>query len=64
MSEPESLKINFPSPIIPRNSGLLSYEMINEVHSKGKLNTASVASELGGEVYGILALTLPPATYL
>ena len=64
MTDSETVKLNFPFPIIPKNPGLPTYKVISEVHSKGKANAASIASELGGGSHGLLGLTLSTATYL
>ena len=64
MTDSENIKSNFPFPLIPKNPGLPDFKSINEVHSKGKANASSVASELGGGTHGLLGLTLSPATYL
>ena len=48
MTDSEHIKSNFPFPILPRQPGLPDYHSINEAHTKGKANAASVASELGG----------------
>jgi hypothetical protein len=63
MTDSENIKSNFPFPILPRQPGLPDYHSINEAHTKGKANAASVASELGGGAHGLLGLTLSPATF-
>ena len=63
MTDSENIKANFPFPLIPRNPGLPNFNIINEVHSKGKANASSVASELGGGTHGLLGITLSPGTY-
>ena len=64
MTDSENIKANFPFPLIPRQPGLPDFTIINEVHTKGKANASSVASELGGGAHGLLGITLSPATYL
>ena len=64
MTDSDSIKANFPYPIIPREPGLPDFKKINEVHTKGKANCASVPSTLGGGAHGLLGLGLTPATYL
>ena len=64
MTDSESIKANFPYPIIPREPGLPDFQKINEVHTKGKANCASVPSTLGGGAHGLLGLGLTPTTYL
>ena len=60
MSDFKSIRLNFPSPIIPKNPGLPNYKVISEVNFKGKANTASIASELEGGSHGLLGLILSP----
>ena len=36
MTDSETIKANFPVPIIPREPGLPGSQKINEVHGKGK----------------------------
>ena len=64
MSDSETIKHNFPFPIIPREPGLPDFEKINGVHAKGKANCASVQSTLGGGSHGLLGLALTAPTYL
>ena len=64
MSDSESIKLNFPFPIIPQNPGLPNYKVMSEVYSKVKVNAASIASELGGRAHDLIGLTLIPVTYL
>ena len=64
MRHSENIKTNFPFPILPRRPALHNCTIINEVHFKGKLNSSSVASELGGGSHGYLWITLSPAMYL
>ena len=64
MTDSESIRANFPYPIIPREPGLPDFKKINEVHTKGKANCASVPSTLGGGTHGLLGLGLTPTTYL
>ena len=64
MTDSESIRANFPYPLIPREPGLPDFKKINEVHTKGKANCASVASTLGGGAHGLLGLGLTPTTYL
>ena len=60
MSNSENIKSNLPFPILPRSPGLPNYMIINEIHTKGRANASSVASELGEGAHGLLGLTLPP----
>ncbi len=64
MIDSESIKHNFPFPIIPREPGLPDFQKINEVHKKGKANAASVSATLGGGAHGLLGLGLLLPTYL
>ena len=48
MTDSEQIKGNFPFPIFPRHAGLPDYHIVNEAHTKGKANSASISSELGG----------------
>ena len=64
MSDSETIKQNFPFPIIPREPGLPYFLKIKSVHKKGKANAASVSSTLGGGAHGLLGLGLSPPTYL
>ena len=64
MTDSESVKQNFPFPIIPRESGLPNFQQINGLHGKSKANMASVSSTLGGGAHGLLGLGLSPPTYL
>ena len=48
MTDSETFRANLPYPIIPREPGLPDHHRINELHSKGKGNASSIASELGG----------------
>ena len=63
MTDSEHIKGNFPFPIFPRHAGIPAYHSVNEVHTKGKANAASISSELGGGAHGLLGLTLSPTTY-
>ena len=63
MTDSEQIKGNFPFPIFPRHAGLPDYHIVNEAHTKGKANSASIPSELGGGGHGLLGLTLSPTTY-
>ena len=64
MSDSENIKANFPFLILPRSPALSNNTIINEIHTKGKSNDSSIASELGGGAHGLLGLTLSPTTYL
>ena len=64
MTDSESIRANFPYPIIPREPGLPDFQKINEVHTKGKANCASISATLGGGTHGLLGLGLTPVTYL
>ena len=46
MGDSDSINANFPSPTIPKCPGLPTFNIINEVHDKGKDNVSSVSSEL------------------
>ena len=63
MTDSETIKANFPLLIIPRELGLPTFQIVNEVHKKIKANDASVSSSLSGGAHGILGLGLSPATY-
>ena len=63
MTDSETIKANFPFPIIPREPGLPTFQIINDVHNKSKANAASISSSLGGGAHGLLGLGLSPATY-
>ena len=53
----------FPHPTITPIIGIPSYESIAEVHIKLNSNTASIHSNLGNGLLGLLVLTLTPAVY-
>ena len=59
----EAIKAGFPHPSVPRKPGEPTYESIHAVHALLKANAASVPSELGGGVHGLLGLTLANTTY-
>ena len=63
MNDSETIKANLPFPIIPREPGILKFQIVNEVHNKSKANAASISSSLGGGAHGLLGLGLSPATY-
>ena len=63
MTDSETIKANFPFPIIPREPGLPTFQIVNDVHNKSKANAASISSSLGGGAHGLLGLGLSPATY-
>ena len=63
MTNSEAIKANFPFPIIPREPGLPTLQIINNVHNKSKANAASISSSLGGGAHGLLGLGLSLATY-
>ena len=63
MIDSETIKANFPFPIIPREPGLPTFQIVNDVHNKSKANAASISSSLGGGAHGLLGLGLYPATY-
>ena len=63
MTDSETIKENLPFPIIPREPGLLTFQIVNDVHNKSKANSASISSSLGGGAHGLLGLGLSPATY-
>ena len=61
MTNSETIKANFPFPIIPREPGLPTFQIVNDVHNKSKANAASILSSLGGGAHGLLGLGLSPA---
>ena len=63
MTDSETIKANFPFPIIPREPGLPTFQIVNDVHNKSKANAASISSSLGGGPHRLLGLSLSPATY-
>ena len=63
MTDSETIKANFPFPIILREPGLPTFQIVNEVYNKRKKNTALISSSLGGGANGLLGLGLSPATY-
>ena len=63
MTDSEIIKANFPVPIIPQEPGLLTFQIVNDVHNKSEANAASISSSLGGGSHGLLRLGLSPATY-
>ena len=63
MTDSETIKTNFPFPIIPREPGLTTFQIFNEVHNKCKANAASISSSLGGGAHRLLGLGLSAATY-
>ena len=63
MTDYETIKANFSFPIIPREPGLPTIQIVNDVHNKSKANSASISSSLGGGAHGLLGLGLSPATY-
>ena len=63
MTDSETIKANFPFPIIPREPGLPTFQIVNDVHNKSKANAVSISSSLGGGAHGLLGLGLSPATY-
>ena len=63
MTDSETIKVNFHFPIIPREPGLPTFQIVNDVHNKSKANAASILSSLGGGAHGLLGHGLSPATY-
>jgi hypothetical protein len=63
MTRVESIREGFLILTIAKQPGLLTYEIIGEVHLKLEANAASVVSELGSGAHGLLVLVLPTATY-
>ena len=63
MTNSETIKANFLFPIIPRELGLPTFHIVNDVHNKSKANAASISSSLGGGAHRLLSLGLSPATY-
>ena len=63
MTDSETIKANFPFPIIPRELRLPTFHIVNEVHNKRKANADLISSSLGGGAHGLLGLGLSPATY-
>ena len=63
MTDSETIKANFPFPIITREQGLPTFQIFNEVHNKSKVNAASISSSFGGGAHGLLGLGLSPAMY-
>jgi hypothetical protein len=63
MTSVESMREGFLFITFAKQPGLPTYGTIAEVHLKLKVNAASVVSELGGGVHGLLDLVLPPATH-
>jgi hypothetical protein len=53
----------FPHPTIPAVIGIPTYEPITEVNLQLNANAASVHSNLGDGVHGLLTLTINPAVY-
>ena len=46
MTDSETIKQNFPFPIIPREPGLPDFLKINEAHKKGKANAPTMGLTL------------------
>ena len=63
MTNSDTIKANFPFPIIPREPGLPTFQIVNGVHNKSKENAASISSSLSGGAHRLLGLGLSPATY-
>ena len=63
MTDSETIKANLTFPIIPREPGLPTFQIVNDVHNKSKANAALISSSLGGGAHGLLGLGLSPATY-
>ena len=63
MTDSETIKSNFPFPIIPRELVLPTFQIVNGVQNKSKANADSVSSSLCGGAHGLLGLGLSPATY-
>ena len=63
MTDSETIKANFPFPIIPREPGLPTFQIVNDVHNKSKANAASISSSLGGGAHGVFGIGLSSATY-
>ena len=63
MTPVEAVKDNFRHPHIPAQPGMPTYEIIDTVHQKLKVNTASISSTLGGGAHDLLGLTILHATY-
>ena len=63
MTDSETIKANFPFPIIPQEPGLPTFQIVNDVHNKSKANAASISSSLGGGAHELLGIGLSLATY-
>ena len=59
----ETIRENLPFPLILPEPGLPAFQIINEVHGKGKANAASISSSLRGGAHGLLRLGLSAVTY-
>ena len=59
MTDSESIKGSFPLLIFSHHPGIPHYQIVNEVHTKGKANAASIATELVGEHTDSLASPYP-----
>ena len=60
---PESFIESFPHPIIPKITGLPTYQTLSETKRLLAANAASVASNRGGGSNGYLGIILSPAVY-
>ena len=63
MTNSDTIEANFPFPIIPREPGLPTFQIVNDIHNKSKENAASISSSLSGGAHGLLGISLSPATY-
>ena len=54
---------SFPNTTIDRIISLLTYETLNSIHLKINQNTASVDSNLGDGIIGLLPLIVSAAVY-
>ena len=60
---PESVATTFPRPILTPITGHPSYQTLAAIHLKLNANTASVFSNRGDGIHGLLALSVSPEIY-
>ena len=58
MSSVEGVLADFPTPILPKIGGEPTREGLIDIHRLISVNSASMASNIGGGLHGHLALTM------
>ena len=61
---PESVAMTFPHPLLTPIIGRATYQTLAAIHLKLNANAASIFSNRGDGIHGLLALSFSPKIYL